>query len=172
MNTTPRVTDAAERKAKRFWIALVLFLFTIQCTIMGMVMHFAIGDPAGAVVPDYHNASLHWDETRRTREAAERLGWDIQFNASDVVDRRGMRAIELTIQDTGGQPVDGLSIHGQLYHHAHADQIQPVTFQAAGQGRYLALPQAARPGLWQLEVAIDNAPEAVTRSITFNTEGF
>ena len=36
----------AEKRAKRFWIALVVFLFIIQSTIMGSVMHLAIGDPS------------------------------------------------------------------------------------------------------------------------------
>jgi nitrogen fixation protein FixH len=167
-------TDAiknAERRAKRFWVALVVFLFVIQSTIMGLVMHLAIGDPSAAVVPDYHNAALHWDETRRTHEAAEKLGWKVTFAASDVADGRGMRAIEMTIVDGDDKPIDDLTISGMIYHHARAGDVIPVDLNSVGQGKYLALAPASRPGLWQLELTIDGASEPMAKSITFNVQG-
>ena len=168
--TTPESIAAAEKRAKRFWIALVVFLFVIQSTIMGLVMHLAIGDPAAAVVPDYHRAALNWDETRRSLEAADRLGWKVAFTASDVADARGMRAVELEIHDEQGEPVSGLEIAGRLYHHAAADQVDAVEFDAVGEGRYLALSPAARSGLWQVELTLNGAPEPMTQSITFYVE--
>ncbi|QEG01659.1 FixH [Stieleria maiorica] len=160
--------ESAERRAKRFWIALVVFLFAIQCTIMGLVMHLAIGDPSAAVVPDYHNRALNWDEARRTLEAADRLGWQIRFEASDVADDRGMRAIELNITDEQGDGIDNLVVGGKLYHHARADEVSPVSLKSIGEGNYLALVPAGRAGIWQLELKIDGASEPVAQSLTFN----
>lgn len=156
-----------ERRAKRFWIALVVFLFVVQSTIMGSVIHLAIGDPSAAVVPDYHNAALNWDETQRRRSAADRMGWEIEFAPSDVVDDRGMRAIEVTVVDQSGAPVDGLEVSGQLYHHARAADVCPITFDSGGNGRYIDLVPAAKVGLWQLELSIDGAEEPIASSITF-----
>ena len=161
----------AEKRAKRFWIALVVFLFIIQSTIMGSVMHLAIGDPSSAVVPDYHNRALNWDALRHTQEAAGRLGWDLGFKASDVVDGRGMRAIELRVVDAQGKAVDGLSVSGTLYHHARAGDVLQVSLPSAGEGRYIALAPASRPGQWQLELSIVGGSEPVAKSINFNVEG-
>ncbi len=163
--------ESAERRAKRFWIALVVFLFIIQSTIMGLVMHLAIGDPSAAVVPDYHNRALNWDATRRTLEAADRLGWGVTFEASDVADGRGMRAIELTIVDGDGNPLDELVVSGALYHHARAGEVNTVALKSIGDGKYLALAPAARAGIWQLELKIDGGSEPVTQSLTFHIEG-
>ena len=163
--------QSAEKRAKRFWIALVVFLFIIQSTIMGLVMHLAIGDPSAAVVPDYHNAALNWDQARRMNEAPDRLGWQVTFNASDVADGRGMRAIELQILDRSGDPIDDLSMNGKLYHHARAGDVVSVHLKSVGQGNYLALAPAAQIGLWQLELKIDGANEPVTRSETFRVRG-
>ena len=163
--------ESAEKRAKRVWIALVVFLCIIQSTIMGTVMHLAIGDPAGAVVPDYHNRALNWDATRRTHETAGRLGWEVTFEASDVADDRGMRAIELKIVDSEGAAIDDLVINGNLYHHAHADHVSPVSLKSVGEGKYLTLAPAARPGIWQLEVEIGGASEPAAESLTFNIKG-
>ena len=138
---------------------------------MGAVMHLAIGDPSSAVVPDYHNAALNWDQTRRTREASKRLGWQVTFSASDVADGRGMRAIELNIVDADGKAVDELAVRGKLYHHARAADVATVDLKSVGDGRYLTLAPAARPGTWQLEVSIDGAPEPVAESIIFSVDG-
>ncbi|MCA9136377.1 MAG: FixH family protein [Planctomycetales bacterium] len=169
--TTAESIESAEKRAKRFWIALVLFLFVIQCTIMGLVMHLAIGDPSSAVVPDYHNRALNWDKSRRTHEAVGRLGWTIQFSASDVADGRGMRAIELVIVDRSGNAIDDLLINGKLYHHARAGDVSSVQLKSVGQGKYMALVPAERSGLWQLELDINGAAEPVAHSVTFEIEG-
>ena len=157
----------AEKRAKRFWIALVLFLFVVQGTIMGSVIHLAIGDPSAAVVPDYHNAALNWDETRKALEAADRLGWKVSFMASDVADDRGMRAIEMTIIDEDKKGIDDLVVEGKLYHHARAADVVEISLKSVGEGKYLTLVPASREGLWQLELAIDGAAEPVSESITF-----
>ncbi|OYP38198.1 FixH family protein [Rhodopirellula sp. MGV] len=164
-------TEVAEKRAKRFWISLVLFLFVIQSVIMGSVIHLAIGDPAFAVVPNYHNAALNWDESRKAALAAERLGWRVNLSASDVADQRGMRALEVIIDDVkDNRHIDDLDVTGKLYHHAHADQPVELELKSVGEGRYLVLAPASLAGLWQLELAIDGGPEPMTKSITFNVK--
>ncbi|MEM6468119.1 MAG: FixH family protein [Planctomycetota bacterium] len=160
----------AEKRAKRFWIALVLFLFVVQGTIMGTVIKLAIGDPSAAIVPDYHNAAIHWDETVKMRSAAERLGWKVAFEPSDVVDTQGMRALEVNIVDKAGQPVDGLMVTGSLYHHARANDVCRIQFAGGGDGRYIDRVPASRAGIWQLELLIDGAEERIASSITFELE--
>ncbi|WP_149495150.1 FixH family protein [Roseiconus lacunae] len=163
--------QSAEKRAKRFYISLVLFLFLIQSVIMGSVIHLAIGDPAFAVVPNYHKEALRWDESRKAALAADRLGWMIELKPSDIADQRGMRALELSIDDTREDAtLDQLTITGKLYHHAHADEAVEVTFNYAERGRYIVLAPAAAAGLWQLELSIEGGPEPMTQSMTFQIE--
>ena len=81
-----------------------------------------------------------------------------------------MRAIEMKVLDQGGEPVSDLSINGKLYHHASANQVEPIKLDSVGEGRYLALAPAERAGLWQIELTLDGAPEPMTQSITFFVE--
>ncbi len=157
----------AERKAKRFYIGLVLLLFAIQITILGTALKLAIGDPALAVVPDYHQAALDWDSTHAAAGAAEKMGWSVQVDVSDVADGRGLRAIDLNMNDQNGQPITNLKVLGKVYHHADADQVERFEMQNVGAGRYLAMPPMGRPGLWQLELDIQAAGTPMTLSKTY-----
>lgn len=167
MQTKPDNEVIAERKAKRFYIGLVLLLFAIQFTILGTALKLAIGDPALAVVPDYHQAALDWDSSHAAAGAVEKMGWDVRVDVSDVADGRGLRAIDLNMNDHDGQPLADLKVLGKVYHHAHANQVERFEMQNVGVGRYLARPPMARPGLWQLELDIQAAGIPMTLSKTY-----
>ena len=168
-----RKTDAdakVERKAKRFYIGLVLFLFAIQASIMTAVITMSIGDPGGAVMPNYYQAGLQWDQTKQSRTASDRLGWSVDLEASDVVDGSGKRALLVSVVDAQQKGIDSLAVAGKLYHLAAADDIIESPFVASGEGRYLALLPVARPGSWKLELNVDGAGQPRTESIDFTVD--
>ena len=163
------LTDAeklAERRAKRFWVSLVVFLLGIQIAVGGTAIYLATGDPSVAIVPNYHQEALNWDAALRARRAARRMGWSLELNASDVADTRGMRALVLTIRDSQSESADGLRVAGRVYHHARASDLRPVKFHSVGDGRYMAMAPMARAGLWQVEITIDGADELMTMAET------
>jgi nitrogen fixation protein FixH len=156
----------AERSAKRFYTGLVLLLFVIQCTILGTAISIAIGDPALAVVPDYHRAALDWDATHAASGAAAKLGWNVDVEVSDVADGRGMRAIQLFVHDQDGKPVANLQVAAKVYHHAAADSVERFDLKNVGEGRYMAMAAMGRQGLWQIELDFKNAGQPMSISKT------
>lgn len=164
-------TDAKlERKAKRFYIGLVLFLFVIQSSIMTAVITLSIGDPGGAVMPNYYQAGLQWDQTKQSRTASQRLGWTVDLEASDVVDGSGKRALLVSVVDSQLKGIDSLAVQGRLYHLAAADVVIESPFVASGDGRYLALLPVVRPGSWKLELNVDGAGQPMSESIDFTVD--
>ncbi|WP_236620858.1 FixH family protein [Rhodopirellula sallentina] len=157
----------AERSAKRFYTGLVLLLFAIQCTILGTALKLAIGDPALAVVPDYHQAALNWDASLAASNEAARLGWDVNLEVSDVADGRGKRAMQFVVADENQQPVSDLNILAKVYHHAAADNVERFELENIGEGRYMAMPPMGRDGLWEVELDIQNAGKPMTIAQTF-----
>jgi nitrogen fixation protein FixH len=129
-------------------------------------MYLAVGDPSGAVVPQYHQAALNWDATHRASLASQRLGWTVQIVASDVADASGQRAIEITIHDRQGNAVDELQLVGKIYHHARAADVQTIDLPAVGDGRYLTVATMPRSGLWQIDVDIRGTGEQITEAAT------
>lgn len=156
--------QVAERSAKRFWVSLVVVLLGLQLVIGFVAIRLATGDPSAAVIPDYHNAALNWDDSRRASQAADRLGWSVEISASDIADASGMRATQVTVIDEAGQPVAGLEVTGRAYHHARAGQVETFRLDSIGQGRYMALAPLTRPGLWQIEVMFQNEDQPMKKS--------
>lgn len=154
----------AERRAKRFWVSLVVLLLGLQLVIGFVAIRLSTGDNSVAVVPNYHQAALNWDETKNARLAAKRNGWTLTLTASDVADGRGMRAVELQVHDSGQQTVDALKVTGQVYHHALASDVKPIKFRSIGDGRYLTMAPMGRKGLWQVDISIEGAEELMTLS--------
>jgi nitrogen fixation protein FixH len=156
----------AERRAKRFWVSLVVVLLGLQLVIGFVALRLSTGDNSAAVVPNYHQAALNWDETKNALQAAGRNGWSLTLTASDVADGRGLRAIELKVLDSGQQTVDALTVTGHVYHHAFASDLRQIEFRSIGEGRYLAMAPMERKGLWQIELSIEGAEELMTLSDT------
>ncbi|EKK00983.1 nitrogen fixation protein fixH [Rhodopirellula baltica SH28] len=159
-----------ERRAKRFYIGLVLLLFAIQATILGTALKLAIGDPALAVVPDYHQAALNWDESYRASLASDRLGWNVDVIVSKVSDSKGQRAISVELHNQQGKTLDDLNVDAVVYRHADAGAFQAVDLPSMGEGRYLGMASMPQQGLWQLEVTVDGAGEPMTLSRTLELE--
>ncbi|MFG0254139.1 MAG: FixH family protein [Rhodopirellula sp. JB053] len=157
----------AERSAKRFYTGLVLLLFAIQCTILGTALKLAVGDPALAVVPDYHQAALNWDASQAASNEAARLGWNVNLEVSDVADGRGKRAMQFVVADENQKPVSDLNILAKVYHHAAADSVERFELENIGEGRYMAMPAMGRDGLWEVELDIQNAGKPMTIAKTF-----
>ncbi len=156
----------AERKAKRFWVSLVVGLLGVQVAIGGVAIHLSTGDRSVAVVPDYHQAALDWDITKNARTAAQRNGWILRLTASDVADQRGMRAVELQILESRRHAAGELQVSARVYHHASASEVQSVEFRSIGDGRYLTLAPMGRAGLWQIDLTIEGAEERMTMTET------
>lgn len=156
----------AERRAKRFWVSLVLLLLTMQLAIGAVAIRLATGDRSVAVVPNYHQAALRWDDTKNARLAAKRNGWTLSLTVSDVADGRGMRAVVLHVLDSRQQIVDDLEVAGHVYHHALATEVKQIEFRSLGDGRYLTMAPMRRKGLWQVELSIEGSKEPMALSET------
>lgn len=166
MNET-EVHASVERRARRIWVSVIVGLLGIQVLIGAVSIHLATNDQSAAVVPNYHQAALDWDQTKQAALAASRNGWRMSLTTSDVADGRGMRAVELVAIDADRRPIESLVVTGQVYHHAVAGQVESIEFRSVGDGRYLAMAPMARRGLWQINLNIQGADEAMTLAQSF-----
>lgn len=146
-----------ERRAKRFWISLVVGLLGLQLVIGGFAVSVATSDQAPAVLPDYHQSALDWDSTQRTRAAIDQLGWEITVEPSDVVDAGGKRAVRLQVIDGSGSGVDGLKLDARAYHHARGHHVLEFSFESLGEGQYQAVEPMGHAGLWRLQLSTQHA---------------
>ncbi|MGB7344194.1 MAG: FixH family protein [Pirellulaceae bacterium] len=158
-NLSPTQQRSAERRAKYFWVGLVVTLLGIQLVIGFAAYQLATNDPTVSVVPDYHQSALNWDQQRHVATAAERLGWTVDLVASDVADGKGCRAVEVAVHNQNGESIDDLQLRATAYHHAAASDPRQFTVDSVGNGNYMALAPMSRSGIWNLEIQISGADE-------------
>lgn len=149
-----------ERKARRFWVSLIVCLLGFQVGLGVVAITLATNDESVAIVPDYHHAALNWDQVSRERSAAERLGLSIEIAPSDVIDLNGQRAVVVNVVDRHGEPVTALALTLSTYHHAHANHGIELALTPS-QASYVALGPLTRAGLWQFDLKFDYAGERV-----------
>lgn len=149
-----------ERKARRFWVSLIVCLLGFQIGLGVVAITLATNDESVAIVPDYHHAALNWDQVSRERSAAERLGLSIEIAPSDVIDLNGRRAVEVKIVDRHGELVTAPTLRLNAYHHAHANHGIELALTPS-KTNYVALGPLTRAGLWQFDLKFDYADERV-----------
>ncbi len=79
--TTPTLNrdelERAERRARHFWVSLIVGLLGLQVAGGITAIFLSVGDPSMAIVPNYHQAALNWDVTHRAHQLTQQLGWKI-----------------------------------------------------------------------------------------------
>ena len=167
---TPTSSDAAdardaqihaERKAKWFWVSLIVLLLGMQLTIGGVALMLATGDASAAIIPNYHEAALNWDQAKRERSAAERLGWEINLQISDVADGNGLRAVRLVVVDRFGMPINHLDASLTFYHLANGHDIRERRLEPIADGGYRVMAEMQKPGLWQVNLRLKQLEETI-----------
>jgi nitrogen fixation protein FixH len=151
----------AERNAKRFWVSLVICLLGIQLSIGYVAIRLAGNDPSVAIVPDYHEASLHWDEHKSAISAPSRLGLVTDLDVSRVSNANGSRAIVFAITGDGGVDLSNLEVTAMIYHHARASNVQTLALLKAGDGRFMTNAMMPNDGIWQVNVTVVGAAEPI-----------
>lgn len=160
MSTARAVTASVEEQetvARWKWAGLIVALLALQVLMGGFAALLAVSDPAFAVVPDYHEQAMRWDDVVAARRASEALGWKSQVSISSAGDMFGKRALTVTLRDAAGRPLSDALLQLKLWHHARPLDIQTVrlTPDPATPGQYSGEVIARRPGLWEVELTAD-----------------
>lgn len=145
--------EQAERKARLFWVSLIVGLLGIQVLIGGTSIYLAVSDPTSAVIPNYYDAAVNWDSTRRARELTIQLGWKIMPVVSEPTD--GRRSIQIQVLSPGAEAVGGLNMSASIFHHARGSEIYQLRFQEVARGLYRATTTLTQAGLWQMDLQLE-----------------
>lgn len=90
---------------------------------------------------------VQYNETLATRRAQAALGWAA---TAEFVIHDSVSAIAVAISDREGRPLNGASLRGDLQWPTDAGHDRALTFEAIGDGRYMARVDDLQPGRWRL----------------------
>lgn len=119
----------------------------------------ATGDSSFAVVPDYYQKAVDYDERKALLAESEQLGWQIELAAAEQIDAIGEREVVVMLRDRDGQPVTDAAVQVFGYHYARAGD--PVAFESVEvlPGQYVGKARVGREGFWQFEVSAERGEE-------------
>lgn len=145
-----RPSGSAEAWARRRWLTFILAIFVAQAALWVVALWLVSDDPSHAIVSDYDERALRWDEHLRKRQASAALGWSADL-AVDA-DAGTERPLLVTLTDAEGQPISDAEVELTLFHQARAAERTTVSAASVGEGRYVATVPMARPGKWRIEL--------------------
>ena len=140
-----------------FWPAFVVALFA-GAVLANMVLVFrATGDPSHAVLPDYYQRALRWDEKLAQDRRSAALGWQLRVEAA--------RPLRVTLADRSGRPIDRATLRVSLFHKARSSHVLTRELTPDRRGAYSADLSLSRPGLWELHFDAERDGERFSQTV-------
>lgn len=143
----------ANRSAALRWGGFVVGLLSVQVLGGVFAIYLATGDPSVAVVPDYHEKALNWDEQIELQKQSAELNWNVQLN---VTPAEAGQSLVMQIKDDDGGFVRIKSGSVQIYHHARAGAVLRVPVSSPGEP-IVVKDCFSRSGLWQIDMDLVDA---------------
>ena len=134
------------------WPLIVIGLLTGHVSVMVVAVVIATHDKSFAVLPDYYQKAVHWDDTQAELRASERLGWQCAFTPSADVDPLGRRSVTFTLVDAAGKGIAGADVQVTYFHHARPAELLKATLQTDQSGRATQTIPMRNEGFWQVNV--------------------
>ena len=159
-NTTDEQEQFAivERRARRFWVSLIVGFLGIQVLIGVGSIYLALGDPSVAIIPNYHQSALDWDLKHRAQLLLDDLGWQVTILItpdSEMASPPQARELGIRITNQGGVPIEKLHIEAKWFHHARGQQVHQALLSEIEPGFYATPTTLNAPGLWQVSLSIE-----------------
>jgi nitrogen fixation protein FixH len=148
------------------WPVIVIGLLAAHLLLMAIFAMIAMRDRSFAVVPNYYQNALNWDQTQAQRRAGEKLGWKMRIEPSERVDLLGNRSVSFALTDASGALLPAKSLELNYFHHAHAIQARQVTLPTTQPGQFIASLSMRYTGFWQFDAAADVGTERFSTSVT------
>ncbi len=147
--------QVANRKAALRWGGFVVGLLSLQVIGGVFAILLATGDESVAIVPNYHQKALHWDEQVAIATASSRLGWIAQMDPTHL--HRGAAGLRIRLRDQGGQLVEIEAGEIEIYRHIRAADVRRVKIPGGSVGAIDLDPCFDAGGLWQVALDVSDA---------------
>ncbi len=140
------------------WLLIVpAVLLGASCLFHVSVLMVSSADRSHAVVTDYYEKGLRWDEERARSTAERALGWRVE--ASLRADGNEKLELEVRVLRRDGQPLEESRVVAEMFHNARAGERIHRHLNEGG-GAYRGSFPFSRRGLYELLVEVENGGKA------------
>lgn len=148
----PQEAAGASRKSRRSpWPYAIVGLLTAHVGAMALAVKVAGGGASGhAILPEYYDRAVDWDELRAADARSAALGWTLQVAPATLLEESGARRVTFELLDSAGDAVTGAHVTVRSYHTAVGERTEAIA-RELGHGVYAADLAMAPSGDYELE---------------------
>lgn len=151
----PRPVVPGEVRARFIWCGIVVALLVLQVVLGFAAVALAMADASFAVVPDYDERALRWDELQTVERKSADLDWSEKLSISETADALGRRSLAVELHDRFGRSVAGARVGAVVFHHARANQVRKVMLaESTVAGTYEMNLPMRQNGLWEVRLDV------------------
>lgn len=144
--------------------AVVLGLLGGHVVFIMTAITLATGDRSFAVVPEYYQKAVDYDQRKAALQESRALGWLVALQPDETIDAVGQRGVKVRITDRQGNPLSNLTLKIDCYHLSRASDALSLELSEIAPGEYEGQARMAKEGFWSFELT------AVGEDTTFVTE--
>lgn len=129
---------------------VVLLLLGVGSGFAALIAAHSDGGPA--IVEDYYQQALAWDETQKARAESAALGWTAELAVPNGASAQ--RLVEVVVRDADGAPVSGLAgfVRARRADAPEAGAAVPLAEAPDAPGTYRQRLPIPRGGVWDFEI--------------------
>jgi nitrogen fixation protein FixH len=144
------------RADSRRWPLIVLSLLAGHVAIMLVAVVIATHDKSFAVVSNYYDRAVNWDQSQAILRASRELGWHVQIVPATQTDPMGRRQVTFVLTDSAGRAIENAMLNVEYFHDSHASEVQNATISpTGGDGReFTQLLPIRYQGAWEFHVTV------------------
>ena len=128
-------------------LAMILAFFGFIIAVNVTFATIAVRSFPGEDVRRSYLQGIQYNDTLEQRREQAALGW--QANASLAPSAEGA-VLEIVLRDRDGAPINGATVTGEIQWPSTDSLDRAATFEAQGEGRYVARLADLHPGRWRL----------------------
>lgn len=165
----PSIPSEAQENAARFiWTAAIVGFFVLQAILWTVAITLTHRDSSHAIVEDYDDRALHWDEYQLLRQASAELGWTSAIDVSPDGDLHSRHRLSLSLSEREFSPVSNATVQVRMFHLARAGEPELIELKESEPGLYFGVATIRSGGNWQFEIAASRGADSFIETIRRN----
>jgi len=144
------------REAGRKWPWIIVGLLSVHIAGMVTAAMIATHDKSFAVVDNYYEKAVHWDQSQAMLRVSRELGWNVEIRPSGRVDPLGRRRVDFVVTNAQGRAIPSAVLNVEYFHDAHASEVRKVTLSPDGNDptRFGVVFPMRYAGMWEYQVTV------------------
>lgn len=150
---------------KSIWPKAIVIFFAVVLSVNGFFIYKSVSGFEGLVEDNYYEKGLNYNNVI---QQAKRLGWKIELSFADGLNPTAQNRAKVSISDTEGKAVDGLTVQIALRRPA-TDKFDDKFELAQSQGAYYGSVSVPVSGFWDMVVTAKKGTDRVEKIFRLRT---